>query len=382
MSDNVPLEIQEEIIKRLPVKSLIRFRSVSKSWKSLIDSSNFIAHYRSQQQHLLLYNHQYDYDPNCVSIVDDNTFPQHRVSITLPPLVKMLGSYRKLGTSHGLLCLYNNGRVVIWNPTIRKAVAVVVPNVVNTKMFNTELGFGVCRETGDPKIVKITCIDRFRNMESVTSIPQQVEVFTLSTGAWRSPNSSNLPRKSIIFGDRQSEDGVCVDGVYYWLATDRSTVDNMIISFDMTSEEFGEANLPDNFVYESSIWDLYIYNLRESLVLVEHSAEVDNRVYSVWMMEDGAPKSFTKLYTIHLPDATINCIVEFRRSGEPVMEVTNDDGESSWCVVYEPNSKEISNLDMLLGTDEGGFFYAHSYMETLLLLDQPSFMVFDKGIKQ
>ncbi|KAJ0818201.1 putative F-box domain-containing protein [Helianthus annuus] len=46
MSDNVPFEIQEEIIKRLPVKSLIRFRSVSKSWKSLIDSSNFITHYR------------------------------------------------------------------------------------------------------------------------------------------------------------------------------------------------------------------------------------------------------------------------------------------------------------------------------------------------
>ncbi|KAJ0828768.1 putative F-box domain-containing protein [Helianthus annuus] len=50
MSDNVPFEIQEEIIKRLPVKSLIRFRSVSKSWKSLIDSSNFITHYRNRVQ--------------------------------------------------------------------------------------------------------------------------------------------------------------------------------------------------------------------------------------------------------------------------------------------------------------------------------------------
>ncbi|KAJ0651029.1 putative F-box domain-containing protein [Helianthus annuus] len=385
MSDNVPLEIQEEIIKRLPVKSLIRCRSVSKSWKSLIDSSNFIAHYRSQQPHLLVYNHQYDSDPSCVSIVDDNTFPQHRVSVTLPPLVKMVESCRKSGSSHGLLFLYDNDIVVIWNPSIRKAFAVVVPNVVDAKMFNTELGFGVCRETSDPKIVKITYIYRFRNMESVTSIPQQVEVFTLSTGAWRSLNSSNLPRKSIIFG---SEDGVCVDGVFYWLATDRSTVDdeieayNMIISFDMTSEEFGEVNLPDSFVYSGSMWNLYIYNLKESLALVEHIAEVDNLVYSVWMMEDGVPKSFTKLYTnsIHLPDATINRVVEFTRSGEPVMEVTKDDGESSWLVGYEPNSKEIRNLGMLLGIDEGGFFYAHSYMETLLLLDHPSFMLFDKGI--
>ncbi|KAJ0691622.1 putative F-box domain-containing protein [Helianthus annuus] len=383
MSDNVPFEIQEEIIKRLPVKSLIRFRSVSKSWKSLIDSSDFITHYRSQQQHLLVYNDQYDSDPNCVSIVDDNTFPQHRVSVTLPPLVKMLGSYSKLGTSHGLLCLYDNGRVVIWNPSIRKTVAVVVPNVVDAKMFNTELGFGVCRETSDPKIVKITYIDRFRNMESVTSIPQQVEVFTLSTGAWRSPNSSNLPRKSIIFGYQQSEDGVCVDGVYYWLATDRSTVDDeieayyMIISFDMTSEEFGEVNLPDRFVYHGSLWDLDVYNLRESLVLVKYSGS-DHGI-SVWMMGDGVQKLVTKLFNFDAPDATIIDIHEFRKSGDLVMEVLDDDREARSLVDYEPTLKRISNLGISCGSDDVGDFYVHSYMETLLLFDQPSFTVFDKG---
>ncbi|XP_022010360.1 putative F-box protein At1g47790 isoform X2 [Helianthus annuus] len=385
MSDNVPFEIQEEIIKRLPVKSLIRFRSVSKSWKSLFDSSNFITHYRSQHQHLLVCNHRYGSEPKYVSIVDDNTFPEQRASVTLPPLVNMLNPYRTIGTSHGLFCLYNDGKLVIWNPSIRKAVGVVVPNVVDAKMFNTELGFGVCREMSDPKVVKIRYIRSFVDMESVTSIPWQVEVFTLSTGEWRSLNS-NLPRKSIVFKNRLSAGGVCVDGVFYGLAIDRSTVDaqtlayNMIISFDMTSEEFGEVNLPDRFVYHGSMWDLHLYNLRESLVLVEHSADVDNRVYSVWMMEDGVPKSFTKSYTIHLPDATINRVVEFTRSGELVIEVTKHDGESSWRVVYEPISKEISNLDILLGIDEGGFFYAHSYMETLLLLDHPSFMLFDKGI--
>ncbi|MFS8020011.1 putative F-box domain-containing protein [Helianthus anomalus] len=54
MSDNIPFEIQEEIIKKLPVKSLIQFRSVSKTWKSLIDSSDFIKHYRGHMQHLLV----------------------------------------------------------------------------------------------------------------------------------------------------------------------------------------------------------------------------------------------------------------------------------------------------------------------------------------
>nr|GEZ34166.1 hypothetical protein [Tanacetum cinerariifolium] len=42
MSDNIPFEIQLEIIRRLNVKKLLQFRAVSKQWKSLIDDPKFI----------------------------------------------------------------------------------------------------------------------------------------------------------------------------------------------------------------------------------------------------------------------------------------------------------------------------------------------------
>nr|XP_043630585.1 uncharacterized protein LOC122601916 [Erigeron canadensis] len=45
MSDNIPFELQGEIIKWVDVKSLLKFRSVSKEWKSLIDSPEFAADY-------------------------------------------------------------------------------------------------------------------------------------------------------------------------------------------------------------------------------------------------------------------------------------------------------------------------------------------------
>ncbi|GJW32618.1 zinc finger, CCHC-type containing protein [Tanacetum coccineum] len=38
--------VDTEIMKKLPIKSLLQFRSVSKSWKFLIDSSKFIADYQ------------------------------------------------------------------------------------------------------------------------------------------------------------------------------------------------------------------------------------------------------------------------------------------------------------------------------------------------
>ncbi|KAK1425079.1 hypothetical protein QVD17_20423 [Tagetes erecta] len=273
MSDNIPFEIQVEIIKRFPVKSLIQFRSVSKTWKHLIDSSDFIAHYSGQQQHLLIRYDDVVCEEKYVSLIDDDTFPQHKLSHTLPQLVNMPKLSSIIGSSHGLLCFYGVIRencggygsvqtslVVVWNISIRKVVGVVVPKDGDGTF--TSLGFGVCRETSDVKILKIT------HTESMSDVPWQVDVFTLKTRVWRS-SYGNLPRKSINF----SVSKVVIDGVLYWLAIESSDNRYLIISFDMTSEEFREVSLPDNIAYGYSDInpgsDLFLSKLSESLIVLE-----------------------------------------------------------------------------------------------------------------
>ncbi|KAF5804012.1 putative F-box domain-containing protein [Helianthus annuus] len=239
MSDYLPIEIQVEILKKIPVKSLIQCRSISKAWKPLIDSSDFIAHYSGQQQHLLT--------------------------------------------------------AVLWNISIRKVVAVNVPNVGDYGRYEAVLGFGVCGfgETNDPKIVKITPIV----MDCTSSIPWQIDVFTLSTGAWRRPYSTNLPRKLQLFSVRITMDG------------ERRSI-NLIISFDLTSEEFKEINLPNALAHLQRL-HLFMSKLRESLVLIEGYLSNDH-VFHVWMMEDGVPKLFTKMFTICTPGAVVLGVLEFR----------------------------------------------------------------------
>ncbi|KAJ0551533.1 putative F-box domain-containing protein [Helianthus annuus] len=378
MSDNITFDILVEILKRLPTKSLIKFRTVSKTWKSLIDGADFIAHYTGQQVHLLLSCGDSDYDSDdsdfdsddsvqkYISIVDDNTFPQQKVSLTIPRLVRLLQNPYIVGCSNGLLCLYGDhlegddgpfsgtGRVVLWNLSIRKAVAVDVRNVANHRR-GTVLGFGVCRATIDPKIVKITRINGWAD----------IEVFTLSTGAWRRL-CSNLPRKSIRI--ENCELGVAVNGLLYWLAMDADSAeyDNLIISYDMTSEEFREINLPHSIEFP------YINKLRESLVVLEQ----DDPVIIVWMMEDGVTKSFTKLFAVnvYIPHPVFTKVVGFRKTGEPIIYIEEynygvGNGIAERLVVYEPYTKRINTLGI---SERMSLGYVHSYMESLLLLDQPS----------
>ena len=162
MSDNIPLEIQQEIMKRLPIKSLLQFRSVSKSWKFLIDNSKFIADYQRTQlpQHVLVRDdNQYNY----VSIADNETFPQQKVSLTVPMSIKTLN--RIVGSSEGLFCLYSDvyagiysgmNKIVIWNPSIRKSVNIDLPNVLDPTKYHTSISFGVRPDTLDPMLVSIS----------------------------------------------------------------------------------------------------------------------------------------------------------------------------------------------------------------------------------
>ncbi|KAF5802668.1 putative F-box domain-containing protein [Helianthus annuus] len=320
MSDNIPFELQAEIIKRvLPVKSLIRFRSVSKQWKSLIDSTEFITHHtlnnKTQPQHVLVRyitggtRHTFVSADTClpedkyVSIVDDDNFPQHKFSPVVPPTVKLLGRPFMLDCSHGLVCLlgYTRDRVnrkkklvVVWNPLIGKSVGIEIPD-----------------------------------------------------------------RGDIVIGF-----GVVIDGVIHWLARDSITYELRFYSFDLASEKFGEAV---DFPYDLACGRLYgISKINNSLVLHSHYSVVTNLTPKTFcdvciMLKNGVSKpSFTKLFTVNYD--RVNRMIGFRKNGQPIVDRTGGyDGELE---VYEPCSERINGLGIY-----GSAFMMTSYKESLLLLN-------------
>ncbi|GJZ10297.1 hypothetical protein Tco_0545056 [Tanacetum coccineum] len=188
MSDNIPLDIQIKIIKKVRgVKSLVRFRSVLKPWKwfiSLVEDDN--ETFKVQQK---------EFAPFVMS-----------------PLVKQYYFSFVVGACHGLLCMYgfhdgyNQPLLVIWNPSIGKLFGIAVP----VDFTQTVYGFGVCPVTKDPTVVKII---------QTHNKPWHVEVFTLSSRVWNVIPSSKLPHESIILDQKTH---VVIDKLIYWGASEKT----------------------------------------------------------------------------------------------------------------------------------------------------------------
>ncbi|XP_071727251.1 F-box/kelch-repeat protein At3g06240-like [Rutidosis leptorrhynchoides] len=302
MSDHIPFEIQTEIMKRFPVKSLMRFRSVSKPWKSLIDSSGFASDYslRHTQRYLFIaYKDPHEID-RYVSIVDDDTFPDifpEKISdmfAILPDSIKQ-NRATLVGSSQGLLCFCGSFCAIICNPSIGKSKSVEFTTPAVDVIFSERFfGFGICPNTNDPTLVKITFPHTLFEPRIWTIV-----VFSFKTGSVRSCSFSNLNNllcKSLELSSLSE----CVDGFIYWCACNTDDNSWVIISFDMSNQEFGVIQLPDSFTRYKYV---ELSKHKESLVLIANDYYVADSDYDVWMMEgDDVTKLFKKLFTINSPD--------------------------------------------------------------------------------
>ncbi|GJU20242.1 F-box domain containing protein [Tanacetum coccineum] len=366
MSDHIPFEIQSEIIKKLPVKSLVQFRSVSKQWKSFIDCREFIKTYHINHpnpKHHLLVRYKIGTVRKYTSIIDDNTFPQQKFPLFAPEPLNLLRNTTILGSVDGLVCFYGfyqdvdleTMMVVLWNPSVRKCVGIPIPNVFDYR--NTRIGFGVCRDTNDPKLVKI-------NVVETPHISWDVQVFTLSSHVWKTVyTGAPFASCNLMWAH------VFIDGIVYWGS--RGPRGSFIISFDLKSDKFVEVCVPERFVRNYSFW---LAKVNESLGLLEFYIEGGVSVCGVWTRKDGVNNSFTKTYTVKVEGKSVFYrVLGFRNNGEVLLQLDDDDdSEGSQIEVYEPSSGRINSVGI---SGEYLTFSAWSYMETLLLLDQSNTII-------
>ncbi|KAG8382984.1 hypothetical protein BUALT_Bualt05G0136700 [Buddleja alternifolia] len=218
-----------EIFARLPIKSLIRFRCVSKFCRSLTSDPHFLdAHRRLSPPRYLLsisssrltYPHSFHYltPNNCVKSQQSEFIEYYRNH--------GYDSYAK--SINGLMCLLRGNRVEIRNLVTNKEF--VLPN------FHSH-------ESKLDKHYIYFCYDPKKDMYKVliATSERRYSIFTLGMDkAWRGFDQLGLYQ----LGQSKS---ICLDGVLYCtnFSTTREAENGIIATFDVGSENFGVITYPE-----------------------------------------------------------------------------------------------------------------------------------------
>ncbi|KAM3690879.1 hypothetical protein ACJW31_09G153000 [Castanea mollissima] len=139
LSHRLPDDLVYDILTRLPVKSLIRFRCVSRSWYCTITDSDFITKHLDRANLLSNSNN---------------------------------GANYAVESSH---ILY------LWNLSIRKFKRLLATPLIRP-FDSAAFGFGYHSQNNDYKILRFVF---FRSNGRLNVPPAEAEIYTLSTDSWR-----------------------------------------------------------------------------------------------------------------------------------------------------------------------------------------------------
>ncbi|XP_024994766.1 F-box/kelch-repeat protein At3g23880-like [Cynara cardunculus var. scolymus] len=375
MSDYLPSDLHLEILKRLPLNSILRCSTVCKSWNSLISSNDFISAHQNliksingdgTQTLLVRYFDRTHKIEKYIIGRDDETFGLQFSDIEFQ-YASTTAYFRVVGYCDGVVCLSDDlfdstYMVILWNPSIRKSVRVLVPNYEQTWSQGTVLGFGVCPRTHDPKIVRIVCVNDFSVPHMVRiQDHSSVEVFSPASGAWRKHFGVNHYRPHKMIQITWSQ--ICFNGVIHWIACDKQLESNLrclIMSFDLVHEVFAEMPLPDALARQH-VSKLSISNRKGYLTVMEYDMEKGKESCGVWVMKEyGMMRSWEKLFMIHLP-GLLRKPVGFRMNGDMVVAMKNNELVSIEC------NGNIKSLN-LYGNIRS--YFLGLFMESLILVDK------------
>ncbi|KAE8729775.1 Detected protein of unknown function [Hibiscus syriacus] len=342
-----------EILSKLHVKSLIRFRCVCKPWSSSFETPHFITkHHRNNLKNnnlnlLIKRCHgatrdDIHYFSQLSTEKDQNFRVKH--NIHLPFFENFVHAPLVHGPCNGILCLAEpvvGHNVALWNPSTREfkilpQSTVQRPPGLEYTSFD-RLGFGYDSQTDDFKVVIFVsnCFtwENEEGMSIYSHSIDQVELYSLKSDSWKEISFSGVDGyDSSLFNNY-------VSGFIYWQAC---TVDDLILSFDMVNEKFSTSPLPE---FGGSLEQYYLdlLDFNGFLGAIFYPREGTNKSFDLWVMNGSWTKQFS-VESILGAERPLG----FWKNGELFLESSDQE-----LVLFDPSIKELRNLGI------------HAYQETM-----------------
>ncbi|MBA0756131.1 hypothetical protein Gogos_021650 [Gossypium gossypioides] len=273
----IPSPIIYNILSKLPVKSLARFKSLNKLYCSFINDPHFTnAHFKNHSVvHgdlcLILSCIEHQNLNNTTKIhfftIKDNEHAMIEYSMPVS-----FDTYHILPSCNGLICFYGlHGSVHVCNPTTKTIVN--LPNIDDDLQKFQSCGFGFDGINDTYKVIKF--FD-----------PHKIEIFTMVNGSWNKIRYTCSP----CFGFQHHQPPVFANGFFYWFS-----ISSSIVSFDIGKETFETISLPQSALNKDK-YKLYLVELKGELCMVDMDFEDKKRV-DIWIFKSNG-EHWVKLGTI------------------------------------------------------------------------------------
>uniref|UniRef100_A0A7N0VL31 F-box domain-containing protein n=1 Tax=Kalanchoe fedtschenkoi TaxID=63787 RepID=A0A7N0VL31_KALFE len=326
-------DLIREVLLKLPVKSLLRFKQVSKTWLQMVTSKAFISdHYsvaRNRQSHpsfFVIRNPIYNKN-RAVNVITQISMDASGIRTDKNIPLRFIGRCGERYTfpvffpmGFGLYCIFEllSQTVVLWNLGTRKSE--VLPPSPFRDRINPEHDPSVCfAHVDDDFSYKVGLLSVRRYLENNNSVfVQRLQLYSSSSNSWK---MILIPEGSVV--GYCMADGVNLNGKYHIFSLDSNQeqdynngseeeddnnyiYDYHIMTFDYASELFGRIEVPDTpqMTRRCNLMDKSFLISNDGILLclvipwinedVNHEKFLD-----MWVMHEyGVKESWSKEHTI------------------------------------------------------------------------------------
>ncbi|XP_055828356.1 F-box/kelch-repeat protein At3g06240-like [Solanum dulcamara] len=325
-----------DILIRLPVRSLLRFKCVSKLWKTLISESYFkmkhLSHANNDlnSQKLLvreqfssgIYNF-FSYSLSTNQLVRD---AQNRPSNCSPFADAYIYSSCDGLVLLGLVHSFRN-QLLLWNHSTRESMELILPHS-GFRLEDTTFGFGYDANSNDYKIVKVN--------KGGVLLPS-IEILTLKSRSWRSicnfptivcpKTGSQMEIHPYLYNGCVMSPVVFVHGAFHWLGRSHNY---SVVSFSTSNEVYRDIPLLERMYRfdhkQSTNYGISVFGGMLCFYSTHNYHRDQPVTFQLWGMKDyGVVESWTELFTLRASDI---CYAEPRyryADGEVLLQCNLDE---------------------------------------------------------
>lgn len=280
----MPAELPEELIRneiliRLPIKYVARFKSVSKSWLSLLSDPEFVREHYTRSAS----GNPNEYD----CLIAEKQFrivilSRYNETLVLPTDKH----YQLVGSINGIVCLRRCQKLSLWNPAIHQSKEVTIAPHHSGEI--NSIGFGFDPVSNDYKVV-VSIDSRFASFYS-SKFDSWTDLFVSPTLLPKSRDCDSFAPTTIV------------KNCPYWTTMVYRLTTPFIyfasLKFDAGSNEF---KLLPNFYYGRNGArgkDFKFVNMKDCLALMVHERDSIDILVEVYSLDEEGCGVWNKMYNL------------------------------------------------------------------------------------